>query len=475
MKNRKLLLLILSALLSSCSNPSEKIINDEQNTQDTNEKSEQESNNESSSDEKDDDSKDDEEENTLLELWESKPASKYTFGTLGEDEMPINGWVEPQSSLGCNTDEQYQLLQESGINTISGVFENPNANIDDVYKSLENASNHNINFLVNDMSLIAKSHNKENLGEYIGILKKYPGFAGFLACDEPIVSQYEQLRFCKDVVEEIDPTLAYYVNLLPTYGDGTLIGTTSYEDYVRKYIDIVNPKFLSFDYYGCRGEGTNVLLDYFTCLDTYRKLSLEKEIPFWSFACVTKHLDIRVSEAETKWQVNTQLAFGAKGMQYFCYQNPKVDEMFSDNGTSMVLCSGEKTDYYDYVQTINKRIKSMEHILMNSTNIGLMQYNKSPAVVSFDKIKSCRELERINTSSNILVGCFDYGGKSAFYVVNNSLNKTARFIPVFNQYVEGNLYGAEGISSFKGEITEPIVLTAGDAMLIELTNYQDKC
>ena len=57
---------------------------------------------------------------------------------------------------------------------------------------------------------------------------------------------------------------------------------------------------------------------------------------------------------------------------------------------------------------------------MNSRNMGVIPVGEKPSnmVLEPEKLATFRELVSVE-ADNALVGCFDYFGKSAFYVVNN--------------------------------------------------------
>ena len=108
---------------------------------------------------------------------------------------------------------------------------------------------------------------------------------------------------------------------------------------------------------------------------------------------------------------------------------------------------------------------------MNSTSIGKMVYNNSPRPIESESLTSCREIKSIETEDDLLVGCFDYNGKSCFYFVNNNLVDELTCKVNFVDYIEANTYDIDKNSVVKGESCE-INLGPGEAILYELTNYK---
>ena len=58
-------------------------------------------------------------------------------------------------------------------------------------------------------------------------------------------------------------------------------------------------------------------------LEVMREQSLAAGVPFWNFFNTMpygSHTD--PTEAQLRWQINASLAYGAKGVMYFCYWTP---------------------------------------------------------------------------------------------------------------------------------------------------------
>ena len=131
------------------------------------------------------------------------------------------------------------------------------------------------------------------------------------------------------------------------------------------------------------------------------------------------------TEGEMKWDVNTMLAFGAKGLTYYIGVSPPY---FANTEEAQIDCHslinvyGEKTPLWEYAREINAHVKAMDHVLMNSSYEGVIITGETPCVhFGKDLITSFRDLEEV--TGNALVGCFDYKGKTALLVVNNSITQ----------------------------------------------------
>ena len=132
-------------------------------------------------------------------------------------------------------------------------------------------------------------------------------------------------------------------------------------------------------------------------------------------------------EREFMWNINTMLAYGCKGLSYFTgvQSTYHMDNPFGNEG--LIAVDGEKTRYWYYSKSLYKHISAVDGILMNSANMGIIATGTSPDAISdsfngkkiIDVYSSFREVKGVSSES-ALVGCFDYKGRTALYVVNNS-------------------------------------------------------
>ena len=77
----------------------------------------------------------------------------------------------------------------------------------------------------------------------------------------------------------------------------------------------------------------------------------------------------RPNEAEVRWQVNTGLAYGAKGIQYFTYWTPDLPPNDPVRfGEALVSVNGRRTQLYDYAQRINRYLRVVGKVLLPLTS-----------------------------------------------------------------------------------------------------------
>lgn len=398
---------------------------------------------------------------------------KFTYADMDQDVMPISGWIAPASVGGFNTLEQYRILKESGLNSIYGHYEQYGVNAtgidkdgktkiyngtDEIYKALEYAQEVGIKYFVRDGNLFhTPKENFKNVFESRNYTK-YSSFAGFHYTDEPkthekfveISTSYQMFR------ENVDDKYAFYVNLNPmeyfTYNHGTI---EQYKAHVNDYLDTVKPRFMSYDMYCPYGEFPSVKAHYFKQLEIISTIANERHLPFWAFALATGHSFLNggayraPTEEDIYFQVNTILAYGAKAVQYFCYQTPLfTDETSSENyhekGGSVINEKGEKSEIFPYIQKMNHYINFVDHLLMNATKIGVMAVENNPACyLSEEILPSIRDVTDVSADNSVLVSAFDYKGKTLYYCVNTSLLYDCNFKLEFNKKINFNVYSMD--------------------------------
>ncbi len=127
-------------------------------------------------------------------------------------------------------------------------------------------------------------------------------------------------------------------------------------------------KILSYDNYVMYDNGRSNESEHFINLEIMRLASLRYNIPFWAFALTSKHDNYRrPSESDLRWKQFTNLAYGAKGLWYFCYWGAYNRQNWE--GISIVdPQSGLRTKLYDQVKELNQTILDMGDILLGLTS-----------------------------------------------------------------------------------------------------------
>ncbi len=416
--------------------------------------------------------------------WQNKGGYAYVYyPQFGRDVMPIGAWCAPPSPYGSYTEnhvtlENYAVLAQSGINSVYGLYEQAQDRPSVVLDALDFCEECNVVYLVRDTRILAVGQEPELL-EYFEAYMKKPAYGGNLIVDEPGTKQFSSLAALGKVWKEQPATKnkLMYANMLPSYasenqlingaGGGSENGKISYTEYIDDYLARVKPPMFSFDFYPFNGNNTDFQRGYFQQIYDVKTRVEKVGIPFWTFAQIG-YFDgentRRMPESELLWQINTALACGAKGIQYFNYWQPYE---IPGNNNAFVDKEGNKVYLYDYGVRANRQIAAVDEVLMKSANMGVIQVGNSPdEIPAGAKITSFRSLTEA-TGGDALVGCFDFRGKTAFYIAANALTKNCTATLRFSETVKAKITVDAVTREETGESLN-ISLEAGNGALVVL-------
>ena len=406
---------------------------------------------------------------------------KYVYENIDENTMPILGYVAPKN----NNEEQYKFVNEAGINVLIA----SNTYIEDgdnkeLLKTLEYADKYNITILIKDPYLFESNEDvfldKFNSREY----KNHPCFGGFFIQDEPQLYEFKNIKKKRELFNKyIGDRYMFNVNLLPIDSyDNERHSDADYIDYVMNYIMMMNdPKYISYDFYGLDKEFPNIKENYFRNLSCISNLALDNSMAFYNFQLVTEH-DVpsmgfnyrNPTFNEIFWEINTSIAYGAKGINYFCYQTPSNDSdewgIYSNKGGSFINLKGERTETYYYCQKINQYIRSIQSILMNSNRVAMIKNEsyKMTAKLYGNFVDNYKDVSSMTTSDDALLSIFDYKKGQIYYLINTSIVDDANIKIDFKKKKSFKIYNIDGNS----EIIKPtnslsFVLEPGHSVLVE--------
>lgn len=385
----------------------------------------------------------------------------------GKDVMPITGYFGPypheyEGFPNYFTEEIYQLIAEAGINLMVYSYADYAATPELVEKNLEYGEKYGVGVFVTDNSIV-ESKEPETLTtsvveKQVAKYKERKAFCGMYVMDEPTATYYcdadgSRLMGKYQRVSEIlqkDLDILCYLNLLPIVNMEEDC-RKNYERYVAEFCDTLQPKVVMWDMYPFDKSREGKMEVYFYNMDVIRKAAMERELPFWAFIQAGSQWNDEwgrfdsvkpyyPNEAQFNWNVNTSLAFGAQGIQYFPLVQPYQFTMtksgegdFERNG--ILGAMGNKTQWYYYAQTINKHIAAIDEVLMNAVNQGVIASGQQAARdLSYTNcvIKSGSFEELQSVMGDALVGCFNYQGKTALYVVNHSFENAQQITLEFD-------------------------------------------
>ena len=297
---------------------------------------------------------------------------------LDEEAFPIVGWAGPGGDL--IRDDVMAGMAEAGF-TIS--HSSPDSKLPAVVRALDIAHTHGVRLLLghstyhvgNDFKLTA--NRKKQIKRLVDKVREHPGLYGYHLRDEPHFDALSILAEVADYIRTLDPYHLIYINHFPPIRGW---GAVTVEWFWREYIRMTRPQMLSYDHYpitiGTEAdveEGRalpNVFADhkiivkpdYFECLDLVRSLSNFYDIPFWAFTCAVRHGAYPTpTEGHMRFQLFNDLAYGAKGLQYFTYAHDQA----------MVRPDGSTTETWEIAKAINTEIHTLAPVLRRLRNVGV--------------------------------------------------------------------------------------------------------
>lgn len=389
---------------------------------------------------------------------------------LGENTMPIAGYNGPNRATHATdtmlfpdtvTDEYFKMVADAGVNVIIGTNLDYAADPDMVKDALALGEKYGIGIYVKDSS-IYNMKTADAVRAQISNYSNYESFAGMFIVDEPGTESFlknTENGYAPDytllvgILEGLGIT--YYANMYPIvdadkewweniFGAQGINDTdkNAYKTYISEFNSALNTKVMSYDYYPFdekrkNDSGEYDLSLYFWNMATVREQAQLLNKPFWAYVqagsqwndeqnYMTSTTPYYPSESQFNWNLNTSLAFGAQGIQYFplvqvnyyAYGSDAAHWDFERNG--LIGAWGNKTQWYDYAQDANAHIAAIDSVLMNSYSEQIIASGSAQSTTSgLTDVTTDASYGVLKTvSGDALVGYFDYCGKTALYVVN---------------------------------------------------------
>ncbi len=461
------------------------------------------------------------------EIEKNEKLIRYDF--LAEDEMPILGYIGiPSANAGSGgnaenpsfiTKSNVERYKDAGFNILSGLYDREPFHTSEIHKALELCNELGITYFVNDNAIRCETAKgalpSVTYNDALNHLQdswylNEDGFGGVAVKDEPTSKDFESIGNVTKALKKANPGKMVYSTLFPVYvhyfglafDDVTndielaLNGGTwkVYERYVKEYMKQVNPDMLCYDLYvSMREDGTldNPLAsknaneiasgrgninDYFKSLSIFRNVAKQYNTPFCPTVASYNHItQNQYTEKQLNWVVNTSLAYGAKGIQYYTYwpdmENSKVEGWENPVKRGLVTQNGTPHDTYYQIKNINDNIKKVQKVLMTSEHIGIMQLGKQNYKVELEDVLYNYDVLNNITGGDTFVGCFKKpDGKTAYYIVNNSINAGITTFKA-DLYKKSNIRLtnlANGVQEFKNAFSVGFNLSGGQAILLEV-------
>ncbi len=379
---------------------------------------------------------------------------------IGAWEGPPPANYEGKGNPDFIIEERYQEIAESGINLIYGLHEN--ADQASIKKALQYCEKAGISYLASD-NLTSSFYAGSSMHEFTKDYDSSPALKGFFITDEPPAKWFSDLGKMKKAFEKEYPGKEFYLNLYPTYAKADQLGTSTYEEYLDSYLKELQPNFLSFDHYSLKTSGDRPFMttDVLYNLELAQGKCQEYGIPMYTFVASMNRMDTFRSpkESEISHQVMTELAYGSRSIQYFCYWTPLSYEELGVN--AMISASGERTPLYEGVKNVNKTILNLDEAYLDFSYQGTLPIQGSEEedyplqyTMLDDPLKEIEGIKEIAASENTLIGVFKNEEGRDGYLISNFSD------PAYEKKDEIalTLKGANAALLYRGEKKEEVTL-----------------
>jgi len=372
------------------------------------------------------------------------------------------------------TDEHYKEVADAGFNTVLALYEGngstgktaeetlTNRYITaerDAMKALPLAEKYGMKYYVRDWNLYGMSRKSEtSYAQGINCLEQYryamklmfpdtcqyvqhPAYGGSFTFDEP---SYEEIDAIGDVVTAYYERMAELnvpeenrfslVNLLPAHAGSSALGSHTYSEYVDQYIKRVACKTgsISYDFYPLMADGKEgayvkslYLNNLQVCADKAKENNLELHTFLQSKGDFTGMRDM-VSTADIRFQMYTNMAFGATDITYYEYggKNNENEGRFS----LFDLTHGTLNWTYNCAKTVNNEVHQFEDAYLAYAYDNVMYKSKDETYENQNFLNLNHHLEKhdnvkiVSTTEDTLLTTFKHkeNGSDAFMLVNFS-------------------------------------------------------
>lgn len=282
--------------------------------------------------------------------------------------------------------------------------------------------------LMNDM--LSEEEIIAQIEEAAAYYKDHEAFAGLMIRDEPALNEIANYANAKKIFDKVFPGKIFYINLLPVIASVSALGP-DYSAYIKEYVDEIGTDFVSYDHYPLMNSGTSdyVVSNFLYNMDLVKRAAPDKDM--WTFLQSIGFNSNRglARVGDATFQMYSFLAFGGKGIQWFCYWSPPAFDGATHFQEGMIARDGSKTATYDYVKTANLELRGLEDIYLNFDWKGVMteigtENNTGGENEAFNylvntQMTSHERIYDMKTQQDTLLGVFEDGeGRDGFMVVN---------------------------------------------------------
>ncbi|MDR0409219.1 MAG: hypothetical protein LBH18_02325 [Spirochaetaceae bacterium] len=348
------------------------------------------------------------------------------------------------------TDENYKGISDCGFDHVYAIYEYAQ---EQVLRALDFSEKYDLKYLARVPAI--SNHASRNatpmtelsetlqqtMKNAVSAYKDHPAFAGIVGSDEPYANMFSTVGLIKSFFQEYLPDKEFFVNMIPiAFGgedDYSTFGAETYTDFIRQYIDEINPDFLSYDKYPYLRDAAgnpDLIINYFRNMEVFAEQSKATGLPFQFFLLTMGHHAYRTPEtyADIAFQIYTDMAFGARGAATFTYWTTM--SMGENITHGLVDWYGNKQQSWYSMQEVISEVRALEDAYMNFDWQSMIAFEadedypnyqfenlRTAAVVHAGDDTGHARLKSIGGDNDYLAGAFtDKDGRDGFMLANAS-------------------------------------------------------
>ncbi|MBE7065617.1 MAG: hypothetical protein E7384_07410 [Ruminococcaceae bacterium] len=362
------------------------------------------------------------------------------------DTFPLGFWCT--TDVSSATDNDVKDWKELGMSLVMGHgYDYKKDKKEDFIKMLDAAHTEGIKIILCDHRTESRNIYKHSEEKYISDLKdvindfgSHPAVWGIHIGDEPWDEQEHKAFYrAMELVRELAPGLEPYANLLP-HLPGVLekVGKNSWTEYLDEFITKSKAKFISYDCYVQMIEDPIGVEVYYSTLKDHGDASKRHDIPFWTILLAVPHFHYRnPSLDEFRWQLNTAVACGAKGISWFyIYQQEIWNSNYRNAPVNQI---GRKTENYYRICDVQNIFNRTIGPVVNKLDWE-KTYHIGKAYGGFELFEGDEEVAKDDSGAEMIMTYFtDSDGTRYILLVNNSMTKDV----LYTLQIKGSFTKAE--------------------------------
>ena len=285
-----------------------------------------------------------------------------------------------------------------------------------------------------DWKTLTEAKAENDLRSLVREVNNHPAVVGYWLGDEPGAESFNGLGIMYRLIAKHAPGKVPWLGLFPNVaGPEGQLQAPDYETYVRRFVDACQPPIFGYDHYDLTADRLYPRDTYWQNLEVFRKISLEKEIPFFVWVqCGGWNLLREQSPADVRFTTYTVLAYGAKGIGHFPYLSPQV----VDYRMEAIGGFGQPSPTFYEVQNLNLKLQRLGPELLRLRSDAVYHHTTfgvpagSRALAPGDLVKSFKVRDK---EYRLLVGEFTRrdSGERYLMIVNCDLQRSAQVMPEF--------------------------------------------